>query len=270
MLGFVVAVAAQRLTPIAGPPLYDGVVVEAPYLWLAPPAGHSGGATGVTQTIAVQGNQSPNIGVGTGENPPQIGVFAGAGDLAMPAGTSLIEVSIAPVPPPAQPSVGVIAGNVYRVSLTTQDGRAVTGLPTGGVTVELRGPTDSSNATIERFSGGRWIPLASDSVGVPNMYAAGVTDFGDFAIVAQPDWTPSPDGGGGGGGGGGASDGNAVVIAEAVIAAALVAIALLGLPLHGGRRSQPAHRSSSSPTPIDADRTTAQADKPPERKRRGH
>jgi hypothetical protein len=268
-LGIVVAVAAQRLAPIAGPPLYDGVIVEAPYLWLSPPAGHSGGARGITQTIQVQGSQSPDVGVGTSENPPQIGIFAGAGDLKLPPDTSSIRVSIEPVPAPAQPSAGVIAGNVYRVSLTNQNGLAVTAQASGGATIELRGPIDSSNATVERFAGSLWVPLASDSVGVPNMYTAVVTDFGDFAIVAQPGWTPAPDGGGGGGGSG-ASDARPVVVGG-VIAAALVAIGLLGSSLYTRRRRQSSSRPSAYPTRLsDAGRAAAvRHDKPLERKGRG-
>jgi len=268
-LGIVVAVAAQRLAPIAGPPLYDGVIVEAPYLWLSPPAGHSGGAQGITQTIQVQGSESPDVAVGTSENPPQIGVFAGAGDLKLPPDTSSIRVSIEPVPAPAQPSAGIIAGNIYRVSLTNQDGLAVTAQTGGGATIELRGPIDSSNATIERFTGSLWVPLASDSAGVPNVYTAVVTDFGDFAIVAQPGWTPAPDGGGGGGGSG-ASDARPVVVGGA-IAGALVVLGLLGLSLYTRRRRQGSSRSSVYPTRLpDANRAAAvRRDKPLERKDRG-
>jgi hypothetical protein len=268
-LGIVVAIAAQRLAPIAGPPLYDGVIVEAPYIWLSPPAGHSGGAQGITQTIQVQGGQSPDFGVSTSENPPQIGLFAGAGDLQLPPDTSSIRVSIEPVPVPALPSAGVIAGNVYGVSLTNQNGLAVTGQASGGVTIELRGPIDSSNATIERFTGSQWVPLASDSVGVPNMYTAAVTDFGDFAMVAQPGWTPAPDGGDGGTGGG-ASDAMPVV-PGGVIVATLVALGLLGLSLYTRRRRQPSSRPSAYPTrPSDANRAAAvRHDKPLERKDRG-
>ncbi len=280
-LGLLVVVGAQRLAPIAGPPLYDGVIVEAPYQWLSPPAGHSGGARGVSQTIPVQGNQSPDLGVGTNENPPQAQVFAGAGFLVLPSGTSSIQVSIDPVPPPAQPSAGVIAGNVYRISVTNQSGQAITGQSSGGVTVELRGPLDSSNATIERFTGSAWVPLASDSVGEPNMYTAVVTDFGDFAMVAQPGWAPAPDGGGGagggavgpvapGGGGTAGPTGSSGSVAETGspdpaipvvggIIIALVALAAVGLLIYTRRRPQPArHPISYAPTrPPDPTRRTA-------------
>jgi hypothetical protein len=198
--GFVLVFAAQRLAPIAGPPLFDGVIVEAPYRWLSPPAGHSGGAKGITEPVPVQGNQSPDIAVGTNENPPQAQVFAGAGYLNMPPGTTAITVSIQPVQPPAQPPSGVIAGNVYSISLTNQDGQPVTGQASGGVTVELRGPHNLTTVTIERYANGAWTPIGGDSVGQPNMFTAVVTDFGDFAVVAPAGWSPAPDGGGGGGG----------------------------------------------------------------------
>ncbi len=76
-IGLAIVVAAQRLAPIGGPPLYDGVIVEAPYVWLSPPAGFPGGAQGVEQTIPVQGGQSPDIGIGTSENPPQAQLVRG-------------------------------------------------------------------------------------------------------------------------------------------------------------------------------------------------
>ena len=63
-----------------------------------------------------------------------------------------------PVPPAAQPADGVIAGNVYRFSLTNQSGATVSGQASGGVTIVLRGPANVPSATIERFSGGSWTP----------------------------------------------------------------------------------------------------------------
>jgi hypothetical protein len=192
--GLVVIVAAQRLAPIAGPPLYDGVIVEDPYKWLSPPAGYTGGAQGASASGDVAGNQSPNMSVGTSEQPPQAQVFAGQGYLVIPAGTATIKVSIEPVQPAAQPGDGVIAGNVYRFSLTSQNGGAITGDPTGGVTVVLRGPANLSSATVERFSGSTWVPLQTDPAGAPNMFTAVVTDFGDLALVAPAGWAPASPG----------------------------------------------------------------------------
>jgi hypothetical protein len=191
-IGLAIVVAAQRLAPMGGPPLYDGVIVEAPYVWLSPPAGFSGGAQGVDQTIPVQGGQSPDIGVGTSENPPQAQLFAGAGFLNLPSGTTSIEVSIEPVAPASLPDGWTIAGNVYRFSVTNQAGQPVTGRASGGVTIELRGPATENAPAIEHFSGGKWSELAADSVGQPNIFGAVVTDFGDFALVEPAGWTPDP------------------------------------------------------------------------------
>jgi hypothetical protein len=191
-IGLAIVVAAQRLAPIGGPPLYDGVIVEAPYVWLSPPAGFSGGAQGVDQTIPVQGGQSPDLGIGTSENPPQAQLFAGAGFMNMPAGTTSIKVSIEPVTPESLPGGWTIAGNVYRFTVTNQAGQPVTGQASGGVTIELRGPATLNAPAIEHFSGGKWSELAADSLGEPNMYSAVVTDFGDFALVEPPGWTPDP------------------------------------------------------------------------------
>jgi hypothetical protein len=191
-IGLTIVVAAQRLAPIGGPPLYDGVIVEAPYVWLSPPAGFSGGAQGGEQTITVQGGRSPDIGVGTAENPPQAQLFAGAGFLSLPSGTTSINVSIEPVAPASLPDGWTIAGNVYRFSVTNQAGQPVTGQASGGVTIELRGPATVNAPAIEQFSGGKWSELAADSVGQPNMFTAAVTDFGDFALVEPAGWTPDP------------------------------------------------------------------------------
>jgi hypothetical protein len=194
LCGFAVVVAAQRLAPIAGPPLYDGVVVEDTYKWLSPPSGYEGGAQSASASGAVQGNQSPDLGIGTQEQPPQAQVFAGEGYLVMPPGTTTINVSIKPVAPAAQPADGVIAGNVYRFSLTSQSGAPLSGDASGGVTIVLRGPPDLPSAHIERLAGSTWTPLQTDPAGTPHMFIAVVTDFGDFAIVAPPGWTPAPPG----------------------------------------------------------------------------
>ena len=191
-IGLTIVVAAQRLAPIGGPPLYDGVIVEAPYVWLSPPAGFSGGAQGVDQTVPVQGGHSPDIGVGTSENPPQAQIFAGAGFLHLPSGTTSIKVSIEPVAPASLPDGWTIAGNVYRFSVTNQAGQPVSGQASGGVTIELRGPATLNAPVIEHFSGGKWSELAADSVGQPNVFTAVVTDFGDFALVEPAGWTPDP------------------------------------------------------------------------------
>lgn len=181
--GLALAVIAQRVTPIASPPLYDGVVVTDPYRWLSPPPGGLGGAQGATGTEPVQG-ESPVVAIATPEEPPQAQIFAPPGSLVMPPGTSSLRLSIEPVEPNAAPVDGVIDGNAYKISVLNQDDLPVAGEAGGQVTVVLRGPPNGTDATIERFANGTWQPLQTDPAGLPDTFLAVVTDFGLFALVA--------------------------------------------------------------------------------------
>jgi hypothetical protein len=188
--GVAFVLTAQRLTPIAGPPLYDGVIVTDPYRWLSPPPGGLGGAQGATGTEAVHG-ESPVLAIATPEEPPQAQIFAPPGSLVLPPNTSSLRLSIEPVKPGAAPTDGVIDGNEYEINVLTQDGLAVAGPAGGQVTVVLRGPSNGAAATVERFSNGTWQPLPTDPAGLSDTYIAVVTDFGLFALVVPgPAATP--------------------------------------------------------------------------------
>ena len=187
--GVALVLTAQRLTPIAGPPLYDGVIVTDPYRWLSPPPGGLGGAQGATGTESVHG-ESPVVAIATPEEPPQAQIFAPPGSLVLPSKTSSLRLSIEPVEPGAGPPGGVIDGNEYEISVLNQDALPVAGRDGDLVTVVLRGPP-GTDATLERFSSGAWQPLPTDPAGLPDMYVAVVTDFGLFALVAPaPATTP--------------------------------------------------------------------------------
>ncbi len=124
--GFLVIVAARVLVPSA-PPLYDGVVPLEAYRWLdPPPPGQHGGAKGATATISVQGGKSPLVAVATPELEPQAQILAQPGGLTLPAGAKTIKVSIQPVPAEGVPTDGHIVGNVYRITVTDQDGTPIT------------------------------------------------------------------------------------------------------------------------------------------------
>ncbi len=189
--GFAVVVIAQRLTPIPGPPLYDGVVVIAPYAWLSPPPGLQGGAQPEQQSFSSQELQG-GFGIGTVEEPPQVEVDSDFSALAIPKGTTSISLSIAPVAPPsARPPNGIVAGNVYLISITNQDGAAVGVKAAGSVTLVLRGPASLPEATIERLSGSGWAELQTNPAGIPDTFTAGITSFGEFALVAPYAWVPA-------------------------------------------------------------------------------
>jgi hypothetical protein len=197
-IGASVILVAGRLSPIAAPPLYDGVVTIDPYRWLHPPAGQAGSPQAASMTITVdQPPQSPLVAVATPESPPQAQIFAPPGGLTMPAGVSSLQVTITPVDPVAAPSDGQVAGNVYRVVVTSQAGAPLSAPASARVSIVLRSPIDLADATIERFNGSGWQPLKTDSAGFASTYVAVVTDFGDFALVTatgQPASVP-PSGG---------------------------------------------------------------------------
>jgi hypothetical protein len=191
IVGSIVVLAAQLLAPLPGPALYDGVFPIDAYRWLSPPPGEHGGAVGTSIVLPVSGSSSPLITLATSEVPPQASLFAEPGALVMPAGTTSLTVSITPVPPDAQPTDGHIAGNVYRVTITTQAGVLVTALASAEVTVILRHPDiTASDATLSLLSSGAWQPLKTDAA-LAASFVAIVTTFGDFALISPG---PGPSG----------------------------------------------------------------------------
>ena len=191
-VGTALILLAGRLSPIAAPPLYDGVVTVEPYRWLHPPAGQAGNPQGDTETVKVEkAGESPLVAVATPEQPPQAQIFAPPGGLTMPSGTTALNVSITPVDPVAPPSDGQVAGNVYRVHVADQGGAPLSAPASAQVSVVLRGPGDLAAATIERFDGTAWQPLKTSPAGFGSSFVAVVTAFGDFALVTSG---PAPSG----------------------------------------------------------------------------
>jgi hypothetical protein len=197
-LGLLVAVSAQLAAPFPGPPLYDGVVPLEAYRWLTPPPGQHGGAEGASTTVPVVGNRNPLVTIATPELTPQAQLFAAPGGLILPPGTTSLSVSITPIPAAAQPSEGHIAGNVYRISVTTQAGTPVTALASADVSVVLRSPDETmTEASVGRLQDGSWQPQPTDPVGLGASFVAIVTQFGDMAVLAPgpaPTYTEGPGG----------------------------------------------------------------------------
>jgi hypothetical protein len=182
----------SRLAMPSAPPLYDGVIVNEPYRWLEPPPGALGGAQGFSATDALEAGSSPLIAAQTPETPPQASVFAPPGALKLPPGTTSIKTTITPIPAEGTPSNGHVAGNVYRIQVTNQNGLATTGPADAFVSVVMRGPEGTTDATIERFENGAWKPLTTDHAGYTSGFLSIVTEFGDFTLVAPgPSGTPS-------------------------------------------------------------------------------
>jgi hypothetical protein len=192
--GLLVAAASQLIAPLPGPPLYDGVVPTEAYRWLSPPPGEHGGAEGATAVVPVTGGQSPLITLSTTEVPPQAQVFAAPGALTMPPSTSSLSVEIQPVAVDvgtAPPADAHIAGNVYRITITTQTGVLVTAPAATEVTVILRSPdATATEGTVVQLVAGAWVPIKTDAEGSAASFVAIVTTFGDFALL-EPGPGPS-------------------------------------------------------------------------------
>ena len=231
----------QVLAPAFTPPLYDGVVPVDAYRWLTPPPGGHGGAEGASSDVPVTGDVSPLVAIATAEQPPQAQVFAAPGSFVLPPGTKALHVSIAPIPTERAPADGHIAGNVYRFTVTTQDGTALTAPASAKVSIVMRAPEDVVDATIERYRVGSWQPLKTSPSGLGGTFLAVVTEFGDFALVeAGPSGsfaTGGPDASTGPPGGGTSANPPTWLVLVAGLALAAGAAALLAVTLR--RRGGP-------------------------------
>ncbi len=192
-LGLGIAAAAQLAAPLATPPLYDGVVVVQPYVYVNPPAGKPGGAKGASAQLALSGSKSPLVALATPEQPPQAQVVAGDGTLVLPATATALDVSITPLDPSvdaAAASTARVLGNVYRFALADQSGNAATAPASALVTVVVRAPEDAPGATLGQLVDGVWHALKSEPM-FGSTYVAVVTSFGDFAVIVPGASTPS-------------------------------------------------------------------------------
>jgi hypothetical protein len=182
-LGVVLIWLAQLIAPLTQPPLYDGVTQNLPYIWLVPPAGAKGGATGNAGTTGVDNGVNKLVAIDTLETDTQAQLLATSGALTLPTGTTQIKFSIKPVLPATLPPDGHIDGNVYRFSVTNQAGVPLTAPASALVTVVLRSPHSDTDRTMWVDTGQGWQKLNSQNQG-PGVYLAVVTQFGDFAMVA--------------------------------------------------------------------------------------
>lgn len=182
-LGF--ALVVQVAAPV-GVPLYDGVTVFEPYRFLDPGLGQAGNPTSFVAEPKVQGGTSPVVAAATAESPAQVQLIVQKDAFEVPAGTTALRVTITPVEPETQPAVGTIAGNVYRLSATTQAGSPLTTKPCDEcMTLVLRAPDGVDEGVIERYANGQWTAVKTDHAGVAFMFQANVTELGDYAVVTS-------------------------------------------------------------------------------------
>ena len=227
LLGALLVVVARLVVPGTAPPLYDSFSNPDPYRYLHPGSGQRDTPTSATTTKPYTGQDPGPLVLATGENPPQAQLLIGADTLNIPAAAHAITATIAPIDTPQPlPRDGVVAGNTYRYRIVTDTGAEVTLRPDHPVSVVLRGPASTTQATIELFSNGTWSKLTTTPVGGPDIFAANTTQLGDVALVAPKAPPPQPPS---------SSDRSWVVWLATGIAAAIIALAA-AWSLRRGRR----------------------------------
>ena len=217
-LGLVVVLATQAITPRASP-LFDGVVVQDPYRFLAPALGQDGQPTSAASKIPVTGGLVPAFAVYTSEMPPQAEMLARGSEFSVSLATRSLTVTIEPIEPHGGSSNVHIAGNVYRVVVTDQSAAVVPLVPGQSPTLALRAPPGvSPDAGIARYVNGSWLPIPTEPSGLQNLFISNPDALGDFAVLGSVAENP-----------GGVSPG---FLIAALVAAGLVVL----LGLSGARR----------------------------------
>ncbi|MGH2465341.1 MAG: hypothetical protein ACRDGI_07765 [Candidatus Limnocylindrales bacterium] len=183
--GVALIIATQLLAPVAAP-LFDALLVLGPYHYLAPAAGELGDPTSATITDPVANGASPGFNAATTETPPQAQLIASPDSIQLAPGSTTVTVTIEPVAPPAPSSVGEILTNVYRYSVTDQNGAVLEAKRGTLVTLVMRVPHATSDAVMAQFSDNSWNVIASSPSGTPGFFLATTGTFGDFALVAAP------------------------------------------------------------------------------------
>ena len=179
---------------VGQPPLYDGVVVEDPYRYLAPSPGQPGDPSSASASLPLDAGVSPAIVAATTENPPQAQLIVDRDAMALPSGTTSLEVRIVPVPAPVPipASIGLQAGNAYRMTVTNQAGVVVNLRSGRTATVVLRAPGGVTDGVLAQLVGSAWAREPTDNAGLPDMYELNAPQLGIFAVVRTGSAASSP------------------------------------------------------------------------------
>jgi hypothetical protein len=183
LAGGALALALQVAAPV-GVPLYDGVVIPDPYVYLHPSGDEPGDPSSYTATEDVTGGKSPVFAAATEESPPQAQLVAMEDAFQLNPGTTSLNVSITPVDPVAPPTSGTIAGNVYRFAVTDNAGQPVAPKPCEACrTLVIRAPDGVTEGRVQHFADGAWADVRTDHAGFAAMYQSNLEALGDFAVV---------------------------------------------------------------------------------------
>jgi hypothetical protein len=189
---------AWALTPMSGPPLYDGLILgNDPYRYVSPPAGHRQTAppTSGSAQVAVQRGILAPFTVGTKERPPQAQVSGSTRAFRVAGGTPTASVTITPVQPDIAPPIGdVYDGNVYRISVSAGR-KQLSELPGATVLAALRGTGAKGQPMFGLQTASGWELKKPVATGTQGVYAAQIPQTGKIALLL-----PRAAAAGGGGG----------------------------------------------------------------------
>ena len=188
VMGLGLTALTQLLAGAATAPLFDGLVVEEPYRFVAPPPSAAADPFAASSVEMVVNGAMPLVAIATEETPPQAQMIAQADAFAIAAGTTSVAVSIQP----NAPTDPRILGNVYRFTVTDQAGAPLDIIPGAVVTIVLRTPQPDPAAMVAHLDGGQWVALTTQHGGLPDLYAANITQQGDFAMLGPAAASSAP------------------------------------------------------------------------------
>lgn len=185
-VGALLLVLAWLLAPPHAPPLYDGLTGPLPpYRYLSPPPGlgpQHHNPTSKVQVVKVSGHTSPEEFLVTRESVPQAILALAQGAVRLPSGTKEITFTIRPVKPPTPLPSGTLDGNVYLFQATA-NGRNLALNPKAGVRVSLRKTGSEAAATLEQYTGGRWVQRPTNIFVNLSYFATDAKSLGYYALV---------------------------------------------------------------------------------------
>jgi len=173
-------------------PIYDGVgFPDEPYRYVKPPASQKIKTAAPTIALAQISpddinNNINGVYVTSQESGPQIAINLSQNSLIFPSQTKTIEIKAVPLAPSIEPGDGTIAGNVYRLSITSDAGSVKLSASSSSnyKFVDLRLPQGFPSDPIVEFRtiDGSWQRQETSQVG-NDIYETQISDLGDYALV---------------------------------------------------------------------------------------
>ena len=182
-IGLIALGVGQLSGPARRLPLYDGVVVEDPYRYVTPAPGQAGTPGTGESVVQVAGSGSPALVVATDENPPQAQLIAPQNAFAVPAGATSLTGTLTPLAPSSAQTQAGAVGNVYRISVTDQNGQLVPLASGLQATVILRAPSTNVQVVVALWAGAAFDAQPTTTGNQADLLKSQATALGDFALV---------------------------------------------------------------------------------------